>query len=269
MSDPRNPDRSQTSNSYDPHLKRMVHDPENYKASPWSDHCRNDLIDFGTEGHHVIKEANADKPGYLKQRVWGLGDPSIMEKPFIVAFSGRNWKVPADEVAIGKDIVLRMAEMGIVVIHGNSKGVERAAGRKLREKKGKQIIVPHYGLIQFKNKYHSKMSYAVEHGHVLVLSPFTVFEPWRHRNTEKRNILVASMADAMVATQITDENSGGDLAKKMLARGKPVFLLHREGIEGYLEQDHQFFVRKGAELFKIHQLDHVLRQIKEKVGYRT
>ena len=263
------PGRSVVSNKYDKYLKRMVHDPENYKPSPWSDHWRNDLIDFGTEGHWLLKKINDEKLPGLKHRVWGLGDTTILDKPFIVAFTGRNWKVPPEEVEIGKEMVIRMAEMGIVVIHGNSKGVERASGRKLREKKGKQIIVPYYGMLQFKARYYSKMSYAVEHGHVLVLSPFTVFEPWRQRNTEKRNIFIADLADALIAVQVTDENGGGDLAKKMLARDKPVYLLHREGVEGYLAEDHEYFKQKGAKLFKLHQLDFILREIKEKVGYKT
>lgn len=260
--------RRQTTNKYNPDTKKMEHDPENYRQSPWSDHWRNDMIDFGTEGHHVIKAINDEKPEYLKHRIWGLGDPTLMEKPFIVAFTGRNWKCPKDEMEIGKQIIIRMSEMGLMPIHGNDRGTERVSARLLREQHGKQIIVPHYGLLQFKNKYGHKMSYAVENSHVLVLSPFTVFEPWRPRNSEKRNIFIAEMADAMIGVQITDENSGGDLARKLLARDKPVFLTDPEGRADYCVKDHQFFVDKGAKLFKMNQLDAIIRSIKEQIGYK-
>ena len=260
--------RGIVSNKYDPKSKKMVHDPETYKPSPWANHWRDDLIDFGTEGHCVIKKANEGKLTYIKQRVWGLGDVAVMENPFIVAFSGRNWRCPKDERELGKKILLRMSEMGLVPIHGNDKGTERTAGRALREGRGTQILVPNYGMIQFKNKYDKQMSMAVERGQVLVLSPFSVFEPWRIHNAEKRNILIAGIADAMIGVQVTDENSGGDLVKKMLYRGKPVYLTDSEGRDSYCVQDHQYFVKKGAKEFKINQLDYVIRQIKESMGYK-
>ena len=143
------PKRSIATNKWDSEKGKAVHDPESYKPSPWSPHWRDDLIDFGTEGHHVIKTANDTMQPYLRQRVWGLGDTGIMENPFIVAFAGRNWKCPHDEIALGTQIALRMSERGLVVIHGNSKGTEKGACRRLRELHGKQIIVPHYGLVHF------------------------------------------------------------------------------------------------------------------------
>jgi len=253
---------------YSKELGRARHDPELYKGSPWANHWRDDLLDLGTEGHHVIKKINESRESYLQHRIWALGDISLMEEPFIVAFSGRNWKCPKEEKELGNQIIVRMSEMGLMPIHGNDKGTERAAQRKLREAHGKQILVPHYGLVQFKNKFRNRMAYSVEHGHVLVLSPFNVYDVWQANNMYKRNIFIADLADAMIGVQLTDENAGGDLARRMLRMGKPVYLTEAEGRAEYCVQDHQLLMGEGAEEFKMSQLDFIIRKIKESLGYK-
>jgi len=254
--------RPKCSTEYDKELGKPVHVPENYKGSPWAYHWRKDLIDLGEEGHHVIKEINDKRSKYMKHHIWAMGDLSLMEKPFIVAFTGRNWKCPKEEREIGKKIVTRMSEFGILPIHGNDSGTERASGRYLREQHGSQILVPYYGLIEFKNQYGSKMCWSIAQGHTLVLSIFAIFEHWKLRNVEKRNIFISELADAMIAVQLTDENAGGHLAFQMLAKGKPVYIMSAEGRPQYCQDDHEIFKKKGAIEFREHELDYILRTIK-------
>ena len=257
-----------TPNRYDPELGKIVHDAERYKGSPWADHWRDDITDLGTEGCFALKEINDKRPDFLKHKLWAIGDISVMESPFIVAFSGRSWESKKPERDLGKEIIIRMSEMGLVPIHGNSKGVERNSARYLREQHGRQILVPPYGPTEFKSFYGENMRNGINRGHVLVLSPFLVFAKEEEDSRRKRNIFIADLADAMIATQVTDENGGGYLARQMLRRGKPVYLTEAQGREEYCVQDHEFFKERGAEEFKLAQLDSVIRKIKESKGYK-
>ena len=252
---------------YDPELGN-VHDAERYKGSPWSDHWRKDLTDLGTDGCLALKYVNDQHPDYLKYKLWAIGDVSIMEAPFIVAFSGRSWQSKLPEREMGKEILIRMSEMGLVPIHSNAKGVERTAARHLREQHGKQIIVPPYGPTEFKNFYGERIRNAINRGHLLVLSPFKVFDREEEGSRRKANIFIADLVGAMIATQVTDESNGGYLARQMLRRGKPVYLTEAEGREDYCVQDHEFFKERGAEEFKLSQLDSIIRKIKESKGYK-
>jgi len=255
-------------NRYDPELKKIVFDKERYKGSPWTDHWRDDLTNLGKDGCPALVEVNDKLPRYLKHELWAIGDVSVLEAPFIVAFSGRSWGSKKPERDLGKDIITRMSAMGLVPIHGNIRGVERNSARYLREQHGKQILVPPYGPLEFKNIYGERMRNGINRGHVLVLSPFKVHAKEEEDSRRKRSIFIADLADAMIATQVTDESGGGYLARQMLRRGKPVYLTEAEGREKYCVDDHNFFKRLGAEEFKLAQLDSVIKKIKESKGYK-
>lgn len=189
------------------------------------------LTDWQAAGIHLLTLSHPHYPTKLiyalppKQQplfLWAKGETQALAEPTITILGGET---PSSEVVefVDKLVDLLVAE-NISVVSGYGKGLDRLVFDSIIEKtEGRGIAVLPMGLTAFsKFDRDQKLDKAVNSNHCLQLSPFAPDTDYKEIFADARNILVDSLALALLVPEA--DESTQPRAKAALERGLPVLV---------------------------------------------
>ena len=182
-----------------------------------------------TQGIELITLSHAHFPGRLiyalppKQQpllLWARGKTEALLEP-TVTFLGKPEPEP-ETVAFVHDLLPILASENVGVVSGYGKGLDRIAFEAMLENNGGQALaVLPMGLAAFA-KLTLKLDQPVSEGRAVLLSPFPPDVAYKDNLAEARNLLVDSLALALLVPQVDAESQ--PRAEAALERGMPVLV---------------------------------------------
>jgi len=152
--------------------------------------------------------------------LWAKGDTQLLSEPTITIL-GKPDPDP-ETVAFVNNLVTMLVEEKIGVVSGYGKGLDRTAFETMIiTENGYGVAVLPMGLTAFA-KLTSKLDESIKNGQTLLLSPFAPDIAYKENFAEARNMLVDSLALALLVPQV--DVASQPRAEAALARGLPVLV---------------------------------------------
>jgi predicted Rossmann fold nucleotide-binding protein DprA/Smf involved in DNA uptake len=170
--------------------------------------------------HYPLRLVYSLPPKHQPVLLWARGNPQILSEPTITVLGNPE---PNDEVVefINKLSTL-LVEENIVVVSGYGKGLDRFAFEAmLAEDQGHAVAVLPMGLSAFA-RLTTKLDPAVAADQAVLLSPFAPEMDYKDSLAEARNLLVDSLALALLVPEA--EESFLPRVQAALDRGLPVLV---------------------------------------------
>jgi predicted Rossmann fold nucleotide-binding protein DprA/Smf involved in DNA uptake len=187
------------------------------------------LEKWAGQGIHLLTLSHPHYPNRLihslppKQQpllLWAKGNTERLSEP-TVTFLGKS-EPEAETVAFVESLAAILAQEMIGVVSGYGKGLDRLAFEAiLAAENGYGVAVLPMGLLAFA-QLTAKLDQAVTAGRTVLLSPFPPETPYKENLAEARNLLVDSLALALLAPEA--DEAAQARAQAALERGMPVLV---------------------------------------------
>jgi predicted Rossmann fold nucleotide-binding protein DprA/Smf involved in DNA uptake len=181
------------------------------------------------QGIELITLSHPHFPGRLiyalppKQQpllLWARGSTQALLEP-TVTFLGKPEPEP-ETIAFVNDLLPILVSENMGVVSGYGKGLDRIAFEGILENnEGQAMAVLPMGLAAFA-KLTQKLDQPVSEGRAVLLSPFPPDVPFKDNLAEARNLLVDSLALALLVPQVDTDSQ--PRAEAALERGMPVLV---------------------------------------------
>ena len=173
----------------------------------------------GTE----VMGAHGRAPASLPPETAYHGSLRLLEAPLTALFC--SVRCPGDLILKTYDLAGAMRDAGVAVIGGFQTPMEKECLRLLLRGEQPVVVCPARGIE--KMRIPAAWRPAIGEGRLLVLSPFP---PSRRRPTAetatRRNELVGTLASRVFIAHAAPGGKTEDLARKVVASGKPLLTLH-------------------------------------------
>jgi DNA processing protein len=227
------------------HLPAAVHRDE-YRLPPaaveslsqhrsaFEDHCRALAERLVSHGGVALLCGEAEYPRawvqYLAEPppvVFALGDTALLQQPSAAVLNSRSPSVEA--IIATRAVVARAASDGFCVASGAMKLGHRIAAASARAAQAARVIVLDRGLFAAMGDETERDIFGLASGRLrldrtrtLVLSPFRLNNHAAPLNGQRRDALIAALADVVLCIEARPGGHMEELGLDMLARGKAV-----------------------------------------------
>jgi predicted Rossmann fold nucleotide-binding protein DprA/Smf involved in DNA uptake len=148
-------------------------------------------------------------------------------------------------VEIARDLGALLAEEGVILVSGLSKGVGRAGvDGALSVTGGRAIVVLPLGINTFETD--CGLIQAAEQGRALLLSPFHPDAPFSEANAAARNRLIVGLLDALIVMQAGERGLVRDMADEAVRAGKEVYVWEPDSADGGAAAGNQALIEAGG-----------------------
>ena len=208
--------------------------------------------DLASKGVHIVTRAAPSYPVALTcclpfpqqpLLLFFRGDPGVLYQP-MVALVGMPDASQAVLESTG-ELAALLADEGLVVVSGLSKGVGRASfDCALSATDGQAVAVLPMGICALDEGQEATVT--VDRNRALLLSPFHPDAPIDESRARARNRLIAALVDALIVMTTSQEGLTREMAEEALAMGKGVYVWDSRSAAEPASAGNQALIEAGA-----------------------
>lgn len=176
-----------------------------------------------------------------------VGEPSLLCSRSIGIGGSRD--ATARSLELTRELSLRLAERGVVIVSGGARGVDGAAHRAALSVGGKTIVVLAQGIgtFQISDHWHGW----IERGSLTIVSKFAPMDEWESFRALQRNATVGRLGEAFLVVQAGLKSGTLSAGQSALRSKVPLYVIAQTGANAESFHGNEQLVREGGVALRI------------------